>query len=56
MEQLLKFKVIGQGMIYMGNGGNKYTQLSINYLDSPSQPRVRLLINCVKKEWFLFFE
>ena len=26
----------GQGMIYMGDGGNKYTQLSINYLDSPS--------------------
>ena len=26
----------GQGMIYMGSGGNKYTQLSINYLDSPS--------------------
>ena len=26
----------GQGMMYMGDGGNKYTQLSINYLDSPS--------------------
>ena len=26
----------GQAMIYMGNGGNKYVPLSINYLDSPS--------------------
>ena len=26
----------GQGMMYMGDGGNKYVPLSINFLDSPS--------------------